>query len=88
MANAAQLKALLSSSSGQDFYYTNLVLLILSLALQVIVGVLLVMLASMEGRKHLGQKSVTLLNDVSIGLVFAITVLNVFIASFGIKLSE
>lgn len=56
--------------------------------LQITVGVILVVLGSMEGRKVVGEKSATRLNNVTIGFVFLITVINVFIAAFGIKLSD
>ena len=88
MANAAQLKALISLGPGQDFYYANLVLLIISLSLQLVVGVILVIHGSMEGRNVLEKRSSLILNNVTVGLVFTITVANVFIAAFGIKLSE
>ena len=88
MANAAQLKALISLGPGQDFYYANLVLLIISLSIQLVVGVILVIHGSMEGRNVLEKRSSLILNNVTVGLVFTITVANVFIAAFGIKLSE
>lgn len=88
MANASQLKSLLSLGPAQDYYYANLVLISLSIILQIIVGVVLLVLGSIEGKTVTGKLTSSRLNDVTVGFVFAITVINVFIAAFGIKLSE
>lgn len=88
MANASQLKSLLSLGPAQDYYYANLVLISLSIILQIVVGVVLLVLGSIEGKTVTGKLTSSRLNDVTVGFVFAITVINVFIAAFGIKLSE
>lgn len=88
MANASQLKSLLSLGPSMDYYYANLVLISISIVLQIIVGVILLILGSKEGKTTFGKDTATRLNDVTVGFVFAITVVNVFIAAFGIKLSE
>jgi hypothetical protein len=88
MANASQLKSLLSLGSAQDYYYANLVLISISIALQLTVGVILLVLGSMEGKTTEQRKSANTLNNVTVGFVFAITVVNIFIAAFGIKLTE
>jgi len=88
MANASQLKSLLSLGSAQDYFYANLVLISLSIILQIIVGVILLVLGSIEGKISDTKKTAERLNDVTVGFVFAITILNIFIAAFGIKLSE
>ena len=42
----------------------------------------------MEGKDLEGKKVADKLNNVTLGFVFAITVINLFVAAFGIKLSE
>ena len=76
------------SMPKERFMFLLQVLVSLSLVLQVLVGVMLVVL----GRKNIEnaeeKQSAKRLNDKTVGLVFAITVLNIFIGGFGIKLSD
>ncbi|KAL4226446.1 hypothetical protein ACF0H5_014429 [Mactra antiquata] len=88
MANASQLKSLISLGPGTDYYYANLVLISLSIILQVVCGIMLIVLGGMHGKTENDKQRANKLNDFTVGVVFAITVLNVFIAAFGIKLSE
>ncbi|KAH3881427.1 ninjurin-1-like [Dreissena polymorpha] len=88
MANASQLKSLISLGPGTDYYYANMVMISLSIVLQIITGILLLVLGSMEGKDLEGKKAADKLNNVTVGFVFAITVINLFVAAFGIKLSE
>ncbi|XP_045173865.1 ninjurin-2-like [Mercenaria mercenaria] len=88
MANASQLKSLLSLGPAQDYYYANLVLISLSVFLQITVGIILLVLGSKNMKTVEEKKSANTLNNVTVGFVFAITVVNVFIAAFGIKLTE
>jgi len=62
--------------------------LLLLLLLQIITGIMLLVLGSMEGKNVEQRKAAHRLNDVTVGFVFAITIINIFIAAFGIKLSE
>ena len=64
------------------------VMLSLSVALQLIVGIILLVLGSMEVKTVEEKRHVHKLNDTTVGLIFVITVLNVFIAAFGIKISD
>ena len=89
MANASQLKSLISlGPGGQDYYYPNLVMISLSIALQIIVGIILLILGGMEVKTAEEKRHVHIVNDVVVGFIFAITVINVFIAAFGIKLAD
>ena len=63
-------------------------LVALSIVLQVIVGIMLLVLGSMEVKTPEEKRHVHKINDTTVGLIFVITVLNVFIGAFGIKLSD
>ena len=60
----------------------------LSIFLQVIVGIILLVLGSMEFTSPEKKRRCCKINDISVGLILVITVLNVFIGAFGIKLSD
>ncbi|XP_038053977.1 uncharacterized protein LOC119726395 [Patiria miniata] len=85
MANASQLKSLISV--GQDFRFFRFVtaLIILSITLQLLTGVFLLLL----GRDNLNdvyrQRRLDRFNNWTTGMVFTIVVLNVFIAAFGLQ---
>ena len=87
MANASQLKSLLSAGITHDYFWLLLVLLIVSLVLQVAVGLLLLVLGGMKPKSDLHTNRANILNNISVGLIFAVTVVNVFIGAFGIKVS-
>ena len=88
MANVTQLQSLISLGPGSDYYYANMVMISLSIVLQIITGILLLVLGSMEGKDLEGKKTADKLNNVTVGFVFAITVINVFATAFGIKHSK
>ncbi|XP_046548682.1 ninjurin-2-like [Haliotis rubra] len=88
MANATQLKALLDLPEGDarnSFFYTTLSLLGVSIALQIITGILIFVLGTMEVKTEEEQKKANSLNNASVALIMFITVVNVFITAFGIK---
>lgn len=87
MNNASQLKAVLSHGNSQEFYYATLVLISVSIVLQIIVGIMLFVLGSMKWKSEEEKRRADALNNVTIGFVAAITVINIFIGAFGIKLS-
>jgi len=86
IANASQLKALLSVGSSHQFYWALLVLLCLSLLLQVIIGILLIMLVVTEENDE-ETKSAGNINNATVGMIFVVTIINVFVGAFGIELS-
>ncbi|XP_045201143.1 ninjurin-2-like [Mercenaria mercenaria] len=87
MSNASQLKALLNQGPSQKFYYAVLALISVSLLLQVIVGIMLLVLGRMVWRSDEEKRRANVLNNVTVGFVCAITIVNVFIAAFGIQMS-
>ena len=88
MANASQLKAILNAGTTVDYYWAVVVLIGLSVVLQLIVAVILLVLGSKEVKSPEEKRHVNILNDSTVGLIAAITVINIFIAAFGIKISD
>ena len=76
------------SMPKENFMFPLQALVALSIVLQVIVGIMLLVLGSMEVKTPEEKRHVHKINDTTVGLIFVITVLNVFIGAFGIKLSD
>ncbi|KAK0135868.1 Ninjurin-1 [Merluccius polli] len=85
MANASQLKAVLEQ--GPDFtFYTPLITLIgISLALQIIVGILLIFIVKWDLNDQSLHSRLNILENTSMALVFLIVVVNVFVTAFGVQ---
>ncbi|KAG8236489.1 hypothetical protein J437_LFUL016400, partial [Ladona fulva] len=84
-ANANQLRYLLEYSRDSPTFYLNVILIIISLILQVAVGISLIF----KGRSDLGGKSkhefANRLNNYVVIGVFMVTIINVFVAAFSIS---
>ncbi|KAL3851606.1 hypothetical protein ACJMK2_015343 [Sinanodonta woodiana] len=89
MANASQLKTVIAAGDAQqEFYWPLLILISLSLLIQIVVGILLIVLGNMELHDPLERNKVNTINNIVTGMIFSSTVINIFIAAFGIKLSD
>ncbi|XP_046561069.1 ninjurin-1-like [Haliotis rubra] len=88
MANASQLKALLKSKTvPHDATFIGLVFLIaVSIILQIITGVIIAVLGSMDVHDEAAHIRAHRLNNSTVGLILGITITNVFIAAFGMEL--
>ncbi|KAL8594030.1 hypothetical protein ACOMHN_016409 [Nucella lapillus] len=86
MANACQLTALLDVPDNHDsrFYVALIVLIALSLMLLVATGGMLLFLGVVSPKTEAAMTRVTGVNNATLGVVFAVTVVNVFITAFGI----
>lgn len=81
-ANANQLRYIIEFNRHSSTFYLNLILIVISLFLQVAVGVSLIFKGRLDLRgesKHENAKRIN--NYVVIG-IFLVTIINVFIASF------
>nr|XP_010308513.1 PREDICTED: ninjurin-1 [Balearica regulorum gibbericeps] len=85
MANASQLKAVVEQGPSFSFYIPLIVLISLSLALQVMVGVLLIFLVKYDLNNPAKHGKLDFLNNLATGLVFIIVVVNIFITAFGVQ---
>jgi len=85
-ANASQLRYVLQVGEQHDFFTLMVTLISLSIALQILVGILLMILGALDiSDNSPSQQAADIVNDVSIIFVFIITMLNVVIAAFGIE---
>lgn len=84
-ANASQLKYLLQlGPEYQDFFYLMVTLIILSIILQIIIGILIMIKARYTINNEDHHTRADCLNNMVVYLVFAVTVVNVFVSAFGI----
>ncbi|XP_032377966.1 ninjurin-2 [Etheostoma spectabile] len=83
MANSAQLKTVLYVGPRFQFYIPLLVLLSLSIALQVLVGLLLVFIVKCDLNDESKHVKLNRMNNVATVLVFFTVLINVFITALG-----
>ncbi|XP_072233436.1 ninjurin-2-like isoform X3 [Leuresthes tenuis] len=85
LANITHMKTVIEQGAGYRYYAAVLTLISLSLALQIVAGVLIIII----GRRNLNnstlQKRLDYLNNVTTIIVFITTVLNFFISTFGMQ---
>ncbi|KAL3285070.1 hypothetical protein HHI36_019194 [Cryptolaemus montrouzieri] len=81
-SNANQLRYLVEYAGETRTYYLNMILIIVSLMLQVAVGVSLLFKGRYQLKGDLKHKNVSKINSFSVIGVFLVTLINVFIASF------
>ncbi|XP_046341449.2 ninjurin-1-like [Haliotis rufescens] len=88
MANASQMKALVKSKSvSHDAMFVVLLFLIaVSIILQIITGIIIAVLGAMDVHDEAAHLRAHRLNNTTVGLILGITVINVFVAAFGMDL--
>ena len=84
IANATQLKAVVSNGPSNKYYIPLLVLISLSIVIQLIVAAMLLIIGATE-KKENNKVWLHKMNNGTIGLILAITVINIFISAFGIE---
>lgn len=82
-ANTNQLRYILDSRSDNAYFSVSLSLIISSLVLQIVVGLMLVWNSSYNVQRRSGFASADRINNLSIFGVFLITLINVFVSTFG-----
>ncbi|XP_033163764.1 ninjurin-2 isoform X4 [Drosophila mauritiana] len=87
-ANASQLKYILQVGEQHQFYKLMLILISLSIVMQLLVGILFVVIGSLNINRQQDQTAAVILNDVILVVVFIISVVNVIISGFGIEYSS
>uniref|UniRef100_T1K530 Uncharacterized protein n=1 Tax=Tetranychus urticae TaxID=32264 RepID=T1K530_TETUR len=83
-ANASQLKYILQLGHQHEFYFLMVTLISMSLVLQITVGSLILARSRYDLNNVKDHSRANVLNNSIVWLVFGITVINVFIAAFGI----
>ncbi|XP_050540960.1 ninjurin-2-like isoform X2 [Daktulosphaira vitifoliae] len=87
-ANANQLKYIIQVGDKHEFYRPLLVLIATSILLQVIVGAIFLIVGGLDIKKEKDQWKCLILNDISVIVVFLITVINIAISGFGFSISS
>lgn len=82
-ANTNQLRYILDSRSDNAYFSVSLTLIISSLVLQIVVGLMLVWNSSYNVQRRSGFASAEKINNLSVFGVFLITLINVFVSTFG-----
>ncbi|XP_045172741.2 ninjurin-2-like [Mercenaria mercenaria] len=88
MSNASQLKTTISLGSSHEYFSINIVLIAVSVILQVVVGIMLLIVGCMKGENMEEKNRANKLNNFTVGIVLMITVINAFIAAFGVQASD
>lgn len=81
-ANANQLRYIIEFNSNSATFHLNLVLIVISLMLQVAVGVSLIFKGRMDLRGQSKHSNAKMINNYVVVGIFLVTIINVFIASF------
>ncbi|XP_018321571.1 ninjurin-1-like [Agrilus planipennis] len=83
-ANANQLRYIIEFNRHSSTFYVNLFLIIVSLILQVGVGVALIFKGRLDLKGKSKHQSAKTINNYVVAGIFLVTIINVFIASFTI----
>ncbi|XP_015247900.1 PREDICTED: ninjurin-2 isoform X2 [Cyprinodon variegatus] len=85
LANITHMKTVIEQGAGYRYYAAVLTLISFSLALQIIAGVLIIIIARRDLNVVSNQKRLDYLNNLTTGVIFATTVVNFFVSFFGSK---
>lgn len=87
-ANASQLKYVLSHWDMREYFLINIALIGTSMALQIVVGIMLILVgrSNINYRKH--QRGADEMNNAIVIMIFLITVVNVLISAFSVDVEE
>ncbi|KAL7864749.1 hypothetical protein AOLI_G00161690 [Acnodon oligacanthus] len=83
MANSSQLKTVLHEGPEYRFYVPHVALIVLSITLQVIVGLLLIFIVKYNLNDKRKQPKLNMMNNMTTIFVFFIVLINVFITALG-----
>uniref|UniRef100_UPI003AAE9FD9 ninjurin-1-like isoform X1 n=1 Tax=Centroberyx gerrardi TaxID=166262 RepID=UPI003AAE9FD9 len=88
LANVTHMKTVIEQGAGFRYYIAVLTLISFSLALQIVAGVLIIIIARFElTLLPSSQRLLNFLNNVTTGLVFLTFIINIIIAAFGTQRS-
>ncbi|KAF7229160.1 ninjurin-2 isoform X2 [Nothobranchius furzeri] len=85
LANITHMKTVIEQGAGYRYYVAVLTLISFSLALQIVAGVLIIIIARRDLNVVSNQKRLDYLNNVATGVIFVTTVVNFFVSFFGSK---
>ncbi|KAM8740854.1 ninjurin-2-like isoform 4-T7 [Acanthopagrus schlegelii] len=85
LANITHMKTVIEQGAGYRYYIAVLTLISFSLALQIVAGVLIIIIARRDVSEESNQKRLDGLNNTVTILIFLIFVTNIFISVFGME---
>ncbi|XP_018549146.1 ninjurin-2 isoform X8 [Lates calcarifer] len=85
LANITHMKTVIEQGAGYRYYVAVLTLISFSLALQIVAGVLIIIIARRDINELANQKRMDSLNNMITILIFLIFVTNIFISVFGME---
>ncbi|XP_024861400.1 ninjurin-2 isoform X4 [Kryptolebias marmoratus] len=85
LANITHMKTVIEQGAGYRYYAAVLTLISFSLALQIVAGVLIIIIARRDVTEEANQKRLDSLNNITTVLIFFIFVTNVFISVLGME---
>uniref|UniRef100_A0A8C3G0L1 Ninjurin 2 n=1 Tax=Cyclopterus lumpus TaxID=8103 RepID=A0A8C3G0L1_CYCLU len=85
LANITHMKTVIEQGAGYRYYAAVLTLISFSLALQIVAGVLIIIIARRDISEEANQKRLDSLNNTTTILIFLIFVTNIFISVFGME---
>ncbi|XP_068442180.1 ninjurin-2-like isoform X2 [Clinocottus analis] len=85
LANITHMKTVIEQGAGYRYYAAVLTLISFSLALQIVAGVLIIIIARRDLNVVSNQKRLDYLNNLATGVIFLTTVTNFFASFFGSK---
>ncbi|XP_068442183.1 ninjurin-2-like isoform X4 [Clinocottus analis] len=85
LANITHMKTVIEQGAGYRYYAAVLTLISFSLALQIVAGVLIIIIARRDISEEANQKRLDSLNNTTTIFIFLIFVTNIFISVFGME---
>ncbi|KAM3587583.1 uncharacterized protein V6R79_009516 [Siganus canaliculatus] len=85
LANITHMKTVIEQGAGYRYYIAVLTLISFSLALQIVAGVLIIIIARRDVNDEANQKRLDSMNNITTVLIFLIFVTNIFISVFGME---
>ncbi|XP_034434381.1 ninjurin-2-like isoform X4 [Hippoglossus hippoglossus] len=85
LANITHMKTVIEQGAGYRYYAAVLTLISFSLALQIVAGVLIIVIARKDITEEANQKRLNTLNNMTTILIFLIFVTNICITVFGME---
>ncbi|XP_045928211.1 ninjurin-2-like [Micropterus dolomieu] len=85
LANITHMKTVIEQGAGYRYYIAVLTLISFSLALQIVAGVLIIIIARRDVTEETNQKRLDSLNNTTTVIIFLIFITNIFISVFGME---
>ncbi|CAB1457925.1 unnamed protein product [Pleuronectes platessa] len=85
LANITHMKTVIEQGAGYRYYAAVLTLISFSLALQIVAGILIIVIARRDITDEINQERLDCLNNMTTILIFLIFVINICITVFGME---